>query len=41
MIWDNVVIGAGSFINKKIDGSFQIVAGHPARIVKQKVTWQA
>lgn len=40
-IGDNVVIGAGSFVNKKIDGSFQIIAGHPARVVKQNVTWEA
>ncbi|MFU8843123.1 MAG: acyltransferase [Bacteroidales bacterium] len=40
-ISDHVVIGAGSFINKKIDGSYQIIAGHPARVVKENVTWQA
>jgi acetyltransferase-like isoleucine patch superfamily enzyme len=40
-VGDNVIIGAGSFVNKKIDGSFQIIAGHPARVVKQNVTWEA
>jgi len=38
-IESNNIISANSVLNKPIEGSFQIIAGTPAKVVKNDVTW--
>jgi acetyltransferase-like isoleucine patch superfamily enzyme len=37
---ENSVIGAGSIVTKLVDAN-TIVAGNPARVIKQKINWQS
>lgn len=39
IIADNVVVGARSLVNKKIIESNVVVAGNPAKIIKQCANW--
>ena len=36
---DNVIVASNSLINKSIKGSYQIIGGSPAKILKKDVTW--
>jgi acetyltransferase-like isoleucine patch superfamily enzyme len=36
---NNNIIASNSLLNKPFDGSFQIIAGNPAKVVKKDVTW--
>ncbi|HYX05717.1 MAG TPA: acyltransferase [Bacteroidales bacterium] len=36
---DNIIVASNSLINKEIKGSFQIIGGTPAKILKEQVTW--
>lgn len=36
---DNCVIGANSFVNKKFETENSIIAGNPAKVVKENVKW--
>lgn len=38
-IENNNIIGAGSLVNKSISGSYQIIAGNPAKVIKKDVNW--
>lgn len=39
VIQDDCIVGANSFVSKKFDESHVIIAGSPAIIIKQGVTW--
>lgn len=39
-IADNCVIGARSIVNKAFDSEGSLIAGSPARVVREKITWQ-
>ena len=36
---DNVIVASNSLINKEIRGSFQIIGGSPAKVLRNEVTW--
>jgi len=38
-IGDNVIVGARSLLNKKIEESNCVVAGNPAKVVKRGIAW--
>ena len=38
-IGNNIVIGAGTLLNKSIPGDNQLIAGTPARILKSDISW--
>jgi acetyltransferase-like isoleucine patch superfamily enzyme len=38
-VYDNVIVGARSYLNKPIRESNCLIAGNPAKILKRKVTW--
>lgn len=38
-IADNTIVGAGSIVSGKIDDSYSMVVGVPAKIIKKGVTW--
>lgn len=40
-IENNNIIGTNSLVNKSIAGSFQIIAGNPAKVIKKDVDWNA
>ncbi len=39
VIYDNCVVGAGSFCNKDYEKESCLIAGNPAKIVKENVNW--
>jgi len=41
VISENVIVGGKSYVTKSIEKSNVIVAGIPARVVKDKVTWKS
>jgi acetyltransferase-like isoleucine patch superfamily enzyme len=36
---NNNIIASNSLLNRPIEGSFQIIAGNPARVVRRDITW--
>lgn len=39
-IGDDCVVGANSLVNKSFEGDHRIIAGNPARLVREGITWK-
>jgi acetyltransferase-like isoleucine patch superfamily enzyme len=37
---DDCIVAAGSIVTRSFEGSHQIIAGIPAKVVKTEVTWE-
>ncbi len=37
---DHVIVGSGSLINRPVRGQHQIIAGNPAKVIKEGVRWE-
>lgn len=38
-IGDNTIVAANSCLHSSIEGTYQLIGGHPARILKKNITW--
>jgi acetyltransferase-like isoleucine patch superfamily enzyme len=37
---DHIIVGSGSLLNRPIRGTHQIIAGNPARVIKEGICWE-
>ncbi len=40
VVGDNAIVGASTLLNSKVQGAGHVIAGNPARVVKEDIRWE-